>query len=287
MGFDYSKQWTSKNPGLLVFLVDQSYSMREPYAENESKARFTATVINRTIQETIHMNQDGEAVKNRLKIAVVGYGGKGGDSVEVMCNDFLETLADHPVGMRKTKQKIVDGDLRITEIDVDQPQFFEAKAKGSTAFGRALQTTRMLIEEFCSEHPDSPTPIVINVSDGSPWSNELKFKERELAIAEAKKIMDLPCTNGRPLIFNAHIGSGYPQCVCPASYAELTGKREQFLFDISSEVPEAFSKVARKFDLVLEEHARGFVSNASPDVFIKFINFGSSGAWVHDRMSAY
>ena len=282
----YSKQWSSRNPGHLLFLVDQSYSMREAYGEDGSKAEFTANVLNRTIQEAVNMCQDGESLKNRLKISVIGYGGKGGDSVEVMCDDFISGYANNPLRIKKTRQKIVDGDLRLTEIEVNQPVFFEPKAKGSTAMGLAFQTALQLIEGFRSEYPDSPVPMLINVSDGAPWSHERKFQERDLAYAMAQKIMSITTPDGNPLIFNAHIGSGYPRYVCPSDASVLNGRQENFLYSISSEIPERLMSVARKFDLILEEHARGFVSNASPDVFINFINFGSSIGLTRDRMSA-
>lgn len=282
----YTKQWSSQAPGMMIFLIDQSYSMREAYVENGTKAEFTATVINRTLQESIIANQDGDRVKRRVKIVVIGYGGKGGDSIEIMCNDFLDRLADHPLKMKTAHQKVVDGDLRLTEITVQQPVFFEAKAKGSTAMGLAFQTAHKLIEESHIEYPDSPAPIILNVSDGSPWSNERKFKEKEFAIEEAKNIMAIQTPDGNPLIFNAHIGNGFTQCVCPSQVTDPRNYQAKFLFEISSEIPEAYMNTARKYDIILEDHARGFVSNASPDIFIKFINFGSSGAIAQDRMSA-
>lgn len=283
---NYTKQWSSQNPGMLVILLDQSYSMREAYAEEGTKADFTATVFNRLIQEAINMNQDGERVPPRMKIAVIGYGGNGGDSVELMRIGFLDEYAESPLRTKRTKQKVADGDLRIVEIEVEQPVYFEAKANGSTVMGLAFQMARRIIEDFRGQYPNSPAPVLINVSDGSPWSNERKFKERDLAIAEARKIMAIPTPDGNPLIFNAHIGTGFMPCICPSKMSELKGRQAQFLFEISSEVPEVYRDTARKYDFVLDEHARGFVSNASADLFIRFINFGSSGAFARDRMSS-
>jgi hypothetical protein len=51
-----SKQWSSKTPGYIIFLVDQSGSMSETYPEKRNKAAFTAMVINRTISELININ---------------------------------------------------------------------------------------------------------------------------------------------------------------------------------------------------------------------------------------
>ena len=157
------------------------------------------------------------------------------------------------------------------------PIFIDPLAKGSTVMGTALAEARSAILKFCATYPDSPAPIIINVSDGSPWSNALGFKEADLALEEAKRIMSIETPDGPPLIFNAHIGTGHPQYTLPADRSTLQGRQAHFLYDISSEVPEAFRATALKCGFNLDDHAKGFVSNASPDVFIRFINFGSSG----------
>jgi len=274
-----AKQWTVRHPGWLIFMVDQSHSMQDVYSEEETKADFTAKVINRTIHELINMNLDGETVKDRMKIAVVGYGGLGGDSVQVMRVGMLSSYADNPLRISKARQKVVDGDLVLTEIEVEQPVYINSLAKGSTAMGKAFRLVgKMLLDERERHGLDYTDIIVINVSDGSPWSHELKFKERDLAVGEAQALM----RNGT-LIYNAHIGNGQPRLICPDRVDSSDGRQAGFLFDISSEIPQCCLDTARKFDLFLADGARGFVSNASPDVLIKFINFGSSGAFTKDR----
>ena len=275
-----AKQWTVRHPGFLIFMIDQSHSMQDVYSEEGTKADFTAKVINRTIYELINMNLDGETIKDRMKIAAVGYGGQGGDSVQIMRVGMLSSYANHPLQINKTKQKVVNGDLVLTEIEVEQPVYINSLAKGSTAMGKAFQLVRKeLINESKQQEQNYSDIIVINISDGSPWSHELKFKERDLALEEAQSLM----RNGT-LIYNAHIGNGYPKMVCPDHINSSDGRQAKFLFDISSEIPQCYLNTARKFELYLSDGARGFVSNASPDVLIKFINFGSSGAVTKDRM---
>ena len=275
------KQWTVRHPGFLIFMIDQSHSMQDVYSEEGSKADFTAKVINRTIYELINMNLNGETIKDRMKIAVVGYGGQGGDSVQIMRAGMLSSYANNPLQINKAKQKVVNGDLVLGEIEVEQPVYVNPLAKGSTAMGKAFQLVRGTLVDECKEQGRNYSEtIVINISDGSPWSHELKFKERDLALGEAQSLM-----RDGVLIYNAHIGNGHPKLICPNHIDSSDGRQAKFLFDISSVIPQGYLNMARKFELYLSDGARGFVSNASPDVLIKFINFGSSGAFAKDRLA--
>ena len=275
---DNSKQWSSKTPGYIIFLVDQSGSMKESYPEKGNKANFTALVINRTIHELIEINADGEKPKDRVFITIVGYGGKGGDSVEEIRSDFLSDFSERPIRIEAGKQKISDGNGGLIEINVNNPIFIEPVANGLTPMGSALEYAKRLIEDWLSDKPNNPAPVIINVSDGLPYSNA-RSDEESKAIEEATAIMNLSCDDGNPLIFNAHIGDDFlRKCTCSSSESELPDNQAKFLFRISSKIPESYKKAAEKnLGLTVQPNSRGFVSNADPETFIKFINFGSSG----------
>ena len=135
------------------------------------------------------------------------------------------------------------------------------------------------------QNPDSPAPIVVIVSDGMPRSKGVDDAVEEAnAITVAQEIMTMTCADGHPLIFNCHIGNGNKKCEFPSSEDELPDDQSKFLFKISSEVPASYKEAARKLELDLADGSRGMVSNADPVTFIKFINFGSSGA-NQDKMS--
>jgi hypothetical protein len=63
-----SKQWSSATPGYIIFLVDQSGSMKQDYTGGKNKAEFTALVINRTINDLIFSMSAGDVVKDRIYI---------------------------------------------------------------------------------------------------------------------------------------------------------------------------------------------------------------------------
>ena len=279
----HTKQWSSATPGYLIFLVDQSGSMQEPYQENKNKAEFTALVINRTINELININMDGDTVKERVFITLIGYGGKGGNSVDELKSATLGEFANNPLRIEKRKQKISDGNGGLIEIDVHNPIFIEPVANGCTPMGKALDLAKRKIENWMKKHPDNPAPVIINISDGLPYDGYNAQKSEQEAVNAAIEIMWLACDDGNPLLFNAHIGGSNQKCICSASENELPDDQAKFLFTISSKIPASYKDAAKKQELTIQPDSKGFVSNADPETFIKFINFGSSGG--KDRVS--
>lgn len=275
----HSKQFSSSNPGLIVFVVDQSGSMSESYPEGGSKAVFTHRVVNRTINEMINANMDGETVKDRAIISILGCGGKGVTDIRT---DKLSEFANNPLRIESSKQKVSDGNGGLVEVDTQNPIYFEVTAGGITPLGTTLEKAKEIVKAFIDKHPSSPAPVIIVVSDGMPYAKETD--EEAKSIAEAQEIMALNGEDGAPLIFNCHIGNGLNKCAFPTSESDLSDKESRFLYQISSIVPEAYIKAAAKLELNLADGCKGMVCNADPTTLIKFINFGSSGA-SQDRMS--
>ena len=268
-----SKQWSSATPGYIIFLVDQSGSMQETYADGKTRAQFTSLVINRTINELVNTNMDGEKVKDRVFISMIGYG----LSVEDVRSDYLSEFAEAPLRIEKIKKKVSDGGGGLVEIEEQMPIFIEPKADGLTPMAEALDFAKELIEGWLQKKPDNPAPIIINISDGLPYTGTTVETEMNKSIAISKEIMNINSQDGNPLIFNSHIGDGGTQCGFEESENELSDEQAKFLFNISSKVPESYKQAAVKQDFKVKEESRGFVSNADPESFIKFINFGSSG----------
>lgn len=272
-----SKQWSSATPGYIIFLVDQSGSMQESYAEGKTRAEFTALVINRTINELINTNMDGEKVKDRVFISMIGYGGSSALAVDDIRSDYLSSFADNPLRMEQLKKKVSDGAGGLIEIDEQMPIFIEPTANGLTPMADALSFAKELIEGWLQKKPDNPAPIIINISDGLPYTGTSVDDAMNKAIFVSKEIMAINSDDGNPLIFNSHIGDGGTQCGFEESESELSDDQAKFLFKISSNVPESYKQAAVKQDFKVKADSKGFVSNADPESFIKFINFGSSG----------
>jgi uncharacterized protein YegL len=273
-----SKQWSSATPGYIIFLVDQSGSMAEPYAEGKNRAEFTALVINRTINELVNTNMDGEKVKDRVFISMIGYGGTSHLSVDDIRSDYLSSFADNPLRIESIKKKVSDGGGGLVEIDEQMPIFIEPITNGLTPMADALTFAKELIEGWLQKKPDNPAPIIINISDGLPFTGNTIEEEMKKAIEVSQEIMNINSADGNPLVFNSHIGDeGDAQCEFEENESEVADEQGKFLFRISSKVPESYKEAAVKQDFKVKPESRGFVSNADPAKFISFINFGSSG----------
>jgi hypothetical protein len=272
-----SKQWSSATPGYIIFLVDQSGSMAESYAEGKTKAEFTALVINSTINELININMNGDNVKDRVFISMIGYGGSSSLAVDDIRSDYLSSFANNPIRIENIKKKVSNGAGGLVEIDEQMPIFIEPTANGLTPMADALTFAKELIEGWLQKKPDNPAPIIINISDGLPYSGVSIDESMEKAITVSKEIMNINSADGNPLVFNSHIGDGGNKCGFEESENELTDVQAKFLFKISSKVPDSYKQAAVKQDFKVKTESRGFVSNADPESFIKFINFGSSG----------
>jgi uncharacterized protein YegL len=272
-----SKQWSSATPGYIIFLVDQSGSMNETYEEGKNRSEFTAFVINRTIDELINTNMNGEKVKDRVFISMIGYGGSSSLSVDDIRSDYLSSFSDNPLRTEQGKQKQPDG----SEVDVVNPIFIEPVANGLTPMADAFSFVKELIEGWLQKKPDNPAPIIINISDGMPYTG-VSSDDVADAISVANEIMNISSADGNPLIFNCHLGEGQSHSF-NENESELSDDEAKFLFKISSKVPESYKQAAVKQDFKAKPESRGFVSNADAQAFIQFINFGSSGGG--DKMS--
>src|SRR5690554_712019 len=286
-----SKQWSSATPGYIIFLVDQSGSMGEDYivnpnGNNQNKAEFTALVINRTINDLIFTNSAGDKIKDRVFVSIIGYGGQGGNSVDDIRSDYLSAFADSPLRTEKVKKKVSDGAGGLVEIEEEMAIYLEPTCprNGLTPMGEALDFAKQLIEGWISKKPDNPAPVIINVSDGMPYTGGNVIDDVEKAISVAKSVMQINTNDGHPIIFNVHLGQPpFNESKFESSESKISDEEGKLLFKISSKVPETYRDAARKHEFVTSEDSRGFVSNAGPETLIKFINFGSSGGT--DRVS--
>jgi hypothetical protein len=275
----YTKQWSSATPGYLIFLIDQSYSMSEKWTDQKSFAQFTSDVINQTINELIATNASGESIKNRVFISLIGYGGS--NSIVNLRSDYISSYAETPIRIDKIKKRVSDGAGGFVDMQIDLPIFLEPKAEGLTPMSGAFNLAKRLIQGWIQKKNDNPVPVIINVSDGHPEGEtiELTKIETEQTIIIANDIMRLQTLDGYPLIFNVHIAKHGNEISFPEYPFELNGDpMAELLFKISSEVPQIYKQAAKDLNLKnIGDNAKGFISNASPETLIKFINFGSSG----------
>ncbi|MEN9946518.1 MAG: hypothetical protein RLZZ293_904 [Pseudomonadota bacterium] len=268
---NYSTQWSSNTPGYLIFLVDQSSSMNTGYDKSNSRSESAALAINLCIHEICMSNMDGSNPRNRVFISIITYDSNVKEQKSGTLSDFYNSKLREE---RLTK-KMSDGAGGEIEVPVIQPIWLEANAGGCTNMAGAFEIAKQLIEGWNQARPDAPAPVVINISDGAPYDGRTNQEQRCKDLF--KQIQAIKTQDGEPLIFNVHIGSGN-QCKFPNSRNEANSEEAQFLYDISSVVPDAYLAAAEKNNLQVKPQSRGMISNADARDLMKFINFGSSKA---------
>ena len=266
----YLEKMSSANPGCIIIMIDQSGSMADPYGNSgEKKKDLAALAVNRVIYEIAEASSDGEGIKDRCFIGVIGYGVKS-TGVDLILGDMISNIAENPLRVEKIKKKISDGAGGLIEIDEDFPIWVEPKADWGTPMDSAFKRASQLTQEWCKEHPDSFPPLVINITDGEP--NDIDGAKRE-----AENLVSLSNNDGNVLLLNAHIANGLSDPIkLPSDVTVLSDSLAQFLFEISSVLPDVLLGEAQKVGFNTVSGAKGMVYNADAEVLIRLLNFGSS-----------
>ena len=274
------KQWSSATPGLLIILLDQSGSMMSDY-EGTTRTKFATLAVNKVIDNIIQKNFDGDVPKNRCFISVIGYN----HNVKELCSGWLKDLDANPLRYEKIKKKVIkkspDGAGGILEekvdVEVTQPVWVEPIDRdGATNMLGAFQLAKDLVEKWMADNADGPAPVIINISDGVPYYEGKDPRDcMTETVALVNEIKNLSNNDGNVLIFNAQIDS-VPTTVFPSERNEISQEAGQFLYDITSVVPESYKVAAAKNELPTKEGSRGCIFGADGVQLIQLIDFGSS-----------
>lgn len=270
------KQWSSATPGLLIILIDQSGSMLAPYNGTTSRTEFATRAINRVIYEIIQKNFNGDKPKNRCFISVIGYN----HEVKEISSGWLQDLENNYLRIETLTQKVEDGAGGLVTIKKDLPVWAEPiKQDGATNMKGAFELAKTLASKWIEDNPIYPAPVIINISDGCPYYDGKDVRNcMDETIQVAKEIMSLSNEDGHVLIFNAEIGGEGTSIVFPAKASEVAdrGDGAEFLFQITSEIPNGYKEAANMNELPVKEGSRGCIFAAKGEELIGLINFGSS-----------
>ena len=268
----YQEQLSSSKPGLIIIMIDQSVSMSFPYA-NSTKAELAALAVNRVIAEIITACTVGDEIRDRCYVAVIGYG-KG---VNVIFLDKVSELAKNPNTIT-VKKKVSDGAGGLVEVDEIVRVFVNDTAIGGTPMREAFQQAYIGVDKFISNNPSSFPPIVINITDGEPSTTSIA-----IVATEANKLAQLKTSDGNVIIINAHISTASAGKIeLPNNNAGFSGNEfANFLFDISTVLPDTLANRAKQTGFNVQSGSRGFVYNADVETLIRILNFGSLGALEH------
>ena len=259
----------TSNPCCVVILVDQSWSMVEDYGTG-TKAEVAALAVNHILEELVLACRAGEAIRDRCHVSVIGYG----ERVECVVDGMISRVSASLVEVKKLKKSVPDGAGGLVEVEVEMPIWVRPEANNGTPMHAAFERAAEIIQRWCDDKPDGFPPIVINVTDG-------EASDLDATADAARKIMNLRTTDGNVLVFNIHIANSKYEVIFPHSTAQLVGdivgdNFAEFLFNISSVLPEPLREMAKEVGLPAEPDTRCYGYNAGEATMIRILNFGST-----------
>ena len=256
----------TSNPGCIIILVDQSWSMNEDW-QTGTKAEQASIIVNRAIYNLALKCQLGTEIRQRCYVCVISYG----ERVDCVVEDMIADVYASPIERRKVKKSIPDGAGGIVDVETELPIWLPPRSSGGTPMHEAFERAAGIIERWISDWPDSFPPVVINVTDGEPTHSDLTGDA-------ARTIMDFKTTDGNALVYNIHIADDGFEMVFPNNNAQFADNPPAcFLFSISSALPEPLFPRAMEHNFTPQPNARCFGYNASEVLTTRIIEFGSPG----------
>ena len=277
----YTQLWSSRNPRLIVFLLDQSASMVEIYGDTgKTKADYAADIVSFQINEFILRNKYRGTFSNRVYVVVIGYGGDDPkDGVKKLLAGKVEDLA------LDDKYPFIEDEVEVNGEIIKIPvskQFVTPSADGVTPMKEAFELAKGVVEDFVKKNEKAPAPIIMNISDGYPEVHGINQTDYQKEVIDVvKEIRKIKTIDGATLIFNIHIGEGntigFEGDV--KKIKKSNNKCVDFLFKISSYLPNPYRQNAIEGGLVEDfpnllvdaPKPHCFISNAKSDRFLGFI----------------
>lgn len=257
---------SSTNPCLLVYLIDQSYSMTDKFGNaSHNKAHEVAEAINDIIYEVglRCIGSSGE-LKNRFELAIIGYG-KESNTVQSAWEGSLSgkwvvsinNIFEHPLGEQNEK-----------------PIWIKPYAVSNTPMTKAFENATKLCNDWINwgNHKDCHPPIVINITDGEATDAGSGFAPLKNQVEQLKSLM----TNyGNVNIMNIHISSRPGDKILFPNNINSNDKFEKLLFDMSTPLDENMVRIAGQRGYNVGQGSKGYVFNGNASDLINFLNIGT------------
>ncbi len=270
----YTAEISRTNPTCLLFLIDQSSSMLEPFAgqKDRQKADGVADAINRLLQNLVLKCAKSEGIRDFFYVGVLGYGGRVvsalGGALASQAIVPVSTLANHPLRVEERTRRIDDGAGGILEQKFKLPVWYEPKPTGRTPMCQALNAAKKTLEVFLGRYPQCYPPLAINITDGMSTDGD--------PLLAAESLRGLASADGNVLLFNAHLSA------LPAAPVEFPDREDGLadsfarqLFRMSSVLPPRLREGARSEGFAVSDGTRGFVFNADLVSIIRFLDIGT------------
>lgn len=271
----YAAEISRGNPCCVLFLLDQSGSMGDPWGGETpgKKADGVADIINRWLQNLCIKCAKEEGVRDYFHVGVIGYGAQVGPAFggNLAGRELapVSEIATNPARVENRTKKVSDGAGGLVEQSVKFPVWFDPQANGGTPMCQALgEARRLALSWVVDKYPTCFPPIVINITDGESTDGDPS--------AAAEAVRSVATSDGEVLLFNLHVSSNQSAPVTfPANDAGLPDQFARLLFSMSSPLPGHMAAAARQEGHQVGDGARGFGFNADAVATIKFLDVGT------------
>lgn len=273
----YERRVDRHNPSCLIFLVDQSASMRDNIiGATISKADALADQLNGLLYELIQRctKSLNEPPRPYFAISVIGYrtdprGAPEVGSVLQLPNAtgplaWTTDLANNP--LRLDERERADGEPGQKFV---MPVWIDALASGGTPVCAAIDQAGRIARSWVDRYPDSFPPIVINLSDGESTDGD--------PMEWANRLRGMATSDGNVLLFNLDLSSSDAQpALFPSAPQADWNRFSRLMFEMSSPLPEVMLTAARAQGFSAPSGARGFGLNADFRSVVTFLNVGTA-----------
>ncbi|MDR1826837.1 MAG: VWA domain-containing protein [Methylobacteriaceae bacterium] len=268
----YTAEISRLNPSAFLFVIDQSGSMSEMMATEQTKAQFVADVLNKTLYQLIIRCTRSDGVRNYFDVGVIAYGNTVQSGLAGALNGkILFSLSDieaNPLRIEERIKRVPDGAGGLVEQKTKFPVWFDPTSSGNTPMRAAMAFGAEVVTEWCDAHPTSYPLTIIHVTDGVSTDGDPS------EIADAMK--KLSTGDGECLLFNLHISTAEGQPVVFPSSENSLDTYGRLLFHMSSLFPEHLVPIARERGYTsVDSTSRFFGYKAGYEAIVDFFDIGT------------
>jgi hypothetical protein len=260
----FSNYISSNTPVLIIFILDQSSRMAEPFKGNLTKDEYQCMIVNNFVNDLIFSNSAGDKIKDRFYIAIIGHSNNQANEIRT---GYLSLFADNPLQINKVKRKFSDGAGGLVEIEQEEAIYIEPFSLGSENQLDAFKLSKEWAISWFDKRKYCST-LIVNISGGF----SLNWKESTLVVNEIKKS---GVNEDNPFMFNLLLDGNVKGLHFPdlkKIYCESF--TNHLYFEWSSYVTENIIHSALRFDLSLLKSSKLY-SNQNIESILNLINFGS------------
>ncbi|RSN31741.1 hypothetical protein DL990_17390 [Amycolatopsis sp. WAC 01416] len=270
----YSAEVNRAQPACLLLLIDQSFSMSDPWSGTDtSKAQALALAVNKILSTAVVLCSKGDdRILDYFHVGVLGYGSEvtaelDGTSISSPLLP-VSLVNDAKKRVDRITKKMPDGAGGVFEAQVHMAIWVDAVHNGRTAMVQAFTTAEKALADWCAKNPSSFPPILINITDGVSTDGDPS--------PVTERIRKIETRDGQALVFNLHISGAANGGICFPSTADgMPDEYASLLFGMSSALPPSMAEAASSLNYAIKPGARGFLYNADAASVIEFLDIGT------------